>query len=129
MDLAKNPNKTSVFNKTTQRRQNAARRRWSRGHRRFGVDERQRAFEFSAIDETRIENGFFKARQGWHICRTASHQPAKLRQERHQREWNGICRPDGAENYFGLGFYKYAAPPALETAAAKFNDSYRKVFV
>jgi hypothetical protein len=23
---------------------------------------------------------------------------------------DGICRPDGAENYFGLGFYKYAAP-------------------
>ena len=25
----------------------------------------------------------------------------------------GRCRPDGAGNYFGLGFYKYAAPMAL----------------
>jgi hypothetical protein len=26
--------------------------------------------------------------------------------------WNveGICRPDGAKNGFGFGFYKYAAP-------------------
>ncbi len=27
-----------------------------------------------------------------------------------------LCRPDGAEINFGLGFYKYAAPTALGTA-------------
>ena len=27
--------------------------------------------------------------------------------------------PNGAEVYFGLGFYKYVAPTALETARAK----------
>jgi hypothetical protein len=41
MDLAQNPNKSSVLHKTTRRSQNAARRRrWSRGQRRFMVDER-----------------------------------------------------------------------------------------
>ena len=34
----------------------------------------------------------------------------KLRQERHHRDVDGICRPDGAENCFGFGFYKDAAP-------------------
>ena len=56
------------------------------------------------------KHGFFQARQGWHICSLAIHQRTKLRQERHHPDVDGRCRPDGAENYFGLGFYKYAAP-------------------
>jgi len=56
------------------------------------------------------KHGFFQARQGWHICSIAIHQRAKLRQERHHRAGDGRCRPDGAEDGFGFGLYKYAAP-------------------
>jgi hypothetical protein len=62
------------------------------------------------------KHGFFQARQGWHICSIAIHQRTKLRQERHRRECVGICHPDGAEDCFGFGFYKYARLTALGTA-------------
>jgi hypothetical protein len=35
-----------------------------------------------------------------------------------------LCRPDGAENYFGLGFYKYAAPNGAWDGAHKVTRPY-----
>jgi hypothetical protein len=44
-------------------------------------------------------------RAGIFVATQRSHFP-KLRRS----DISGICRPAGAEIYFGLGFYKYAAP-------------------
>jgi hypothetical protein len=70
----------------------------------------QWAFEFLATDKTQMKHGFSEARQGWHICSNVKPKWTKLRQERHHRDGDGRCRPDGAENGFGFRFYKYAAP-------------------
>jgi hypothetical protein len=70
----------------------------------------QTAFAFLATDETRMKHGFFKARQGWHICSIASHQRTKLRQERHHRACGRKMPPRRGWNSFWFWFYKYAAP-------------------
>jgi hypothetical protein len=63
-----------------------------------------------------MEHGFSKARQGWHICRIVIHKRTSSVRSDIIGNMDGICRPAGAEIYFGLGFYKYAAPDGAGSA-------------
>ena len=70
----------------------------------------RRAIEFLATDETRMEHRFSKpVRAGIFVASPFTNGQSSVRSDIVGRA-DGRCRPDGAENYFGFGFYKYAAP-------------------
>jgi len=51
-----------------------------------------------------------EAPAGRHLCSWKNKNEFKLRQERHGGSPQGLCRPDGAGEFYGRKFYKDFAP-------------------